>query len=221
MTIVTRFAPAPTGWLHLGHLVNAVWAWGVARALGGSVLLRVEDHDGTRCRPEFAAGILEDLAWLGLEPDGQVPRQSSREAEYRAALAALQERGLVYGCRCSRREIAAAGGDAPDVETPYPGTCRDLGLPLEGAPGARVAMEPGPERFDDARLGPQSQEPAAQCGDLRTLGTGDDHAERVEEHELGMLAHVRGDVLQLCGCDEPRELFDLYSHASAPVHRRR
>src|SRR5512134_202440 len=78
---LTRFAPAPTGWLHLGHLVNAIWVWGIARALGGRVLLRVEDHDRTRCRPEYEAGLIEDLDWLGLEPDaGRDPwlRQSDR-----------------------------------------------------------------------------------------------------------------------------------------------
>jgi glutamyl-tRNA synthetase/glutamyl-Q tRNA(Asp) synthetase len=166
---LTRFAPAPTGWLHLGHLVNAVWVWGIARALGGRVLLRVEDHDRTRCRPEYEAGFLEDLEWLGLEPDAgtdPVLRQSDRDAAYEAELRKLLGRGLAYGCRCSRKAIAAAAGDAPDVETPYPGTCRALGLPLGAEFGARIPMETGAETFDDLRLGPQAQEPARQCGDL-------------------------------------------------------
>src|SRR5690606_35193200 len=166
---LTRFAPAPTGWLHLGHLVNAVWVWGVARALDGRVLLRVEDHDRTRCRPEFEAGLLEDLAWLGLEPDAGIDpvlRQSDRGAAYEAELRGLEARGLAYGCRCSRKDIAAAAGDAPDVETPYPGTCRGLGLPVAAGIGARVPMDAGVESFEDLRLGPQAQEPARQCGDL-------------------------------------------------------
>lgn len=173
---LTRFAPAPTGWLHLGHLVNAVWVWGLARALGGRVLLRVEDHDRTRCRPEYEAGVLEDLEWLGLEPDlgtpsqfrhGPTPyRQSDRATRYAVELGRLQARGLAYGCRCSRKDIADAGGDAPDRETPYPGTCRALDLPLEPGTGVRIRMDPGIERFDDARLGPAAQEPARQSGDL-------------------------------------------------------
>ena len=166
---LTRFAPAPTGWLHLGHLVNAVWVWGIARSLGGRVLLRVEDHDRTRCRPEFEAGLIEDLDWLGLEPDAGVDpvlRQSERGAAYEAELRGLEARGLAYGCRCSRKAIAAAAGDAPDVETPYPGTCRALCLPVAAGLGVRVPMDPGVEAFEDLRLGPQAQEPARQCGDL-------------------------------------------------------
>ncbi len=166
---LTRFAPAPTGWLHLGHLVNAVWVWGIARALDGRVLLRVEDHDRTRCRPEFEAGLLEDLEWLGLEPDAgmdPVLRQSDRGAAYEAELRGLEAHGLAYGCRCSRKDIAAAAGDAPDVETPYPGTCRGLGLPVAAGFGARVPMDAGVEAFEDLRLGPHAQEPARQCGDL-------------------------------------------------------
>ncbi|HSE27927.1 MAG TPA: glutamate--tRNA ligase family protein [Gemmatimonadales bacterium] len=167
--VLTRFAPAPTGWLHLGHLVNAVWVWGLARALGGRVLLRVEDHDRTRCRPEYQAGLVEDLEWLGLEPDGGLTpllRQSDRGAVYEAELRGLEARGLAYGCRCSRKDIATAAGDAPDLETPYPGTCRALGVPLDPGLGARVPLEPGAEMFDDLRLGPRMQEPARQCGDL-------------------------------------------------------
>lgn len=167
---LTRFAPAPTGWLHLGHLVNAVWVWGLARALDGRVLLRVEDHDRTRCRPEFEAGLIEDLEWLGLEPDAgmhPVLRQSERCAAYESELRGLEARGLAYGCRCSRKDIAAAVGDAPDVESPYPGTCRPLGLPVAAGLGVRVLMEPGVEAFEDLRLGPQAQEPARQCGDLQ------------------------------------------------------
>ncbi len=166
---LTRFAPAPTGRLHLGHLVNAVWVWGIARALGARVLLRVEDHDRSRCRPEYEAGLIEDLEWLGLEPDaGMDPlcRQSERGPAYEAELRRLHGRGLAYGCRCSRRDIAAAAGDAPDPGIPYPGTCRWLGLPLDPGLGVRIPMDPGAEAFEDLRLGPRVQEPASQCGDV-------------------------------------------------------
>ncbi|MGD9906120.1 MAG: glutamate--tRNA ligase family protein [Vicinamibacterales bacterium] len=171
---LTRFAPAPTGHLHLGHVVNAIVVWGVARARGGRVLLRIEDHDRQRCRPEYETSILDDLDWLGLAPDvhptagfragRSAGRQSDREAVYRGALADLASRGLVYACRCTRREIEAAGGDGDQRR--YPGTCRTLGLPLEDGVGWRLVVEPGEERFDDVVHGPLRQDPSAQCGDL-------------------------------------------------------
>ncbi len=164
---LTRFAPAPTGWLHLGHALNALYVWRVTEALGGRVLLRIEDHDRTRCRPEYERGILEDLEWLGFRADAQAPRQSEREAAYRNAVGVLHAKGLVYACDCSRREIAAKAGDATgQSERRYSGRCRDRALPLEDGFGWRVRIDPGEEVFDDARLGWQAQEPAAQCGDV-------------------------------------------------------
>jgi glutamyl/glutaminyl-tRNA synthetase len=107
--IISRFAPAPTGFLHLGHVVNAACVWGVTRERGGRVLLRIEDHDRQRSRRRFEAAILEDLAWLGFAADGPPVRQSERGAIYEAALDGLRRRGLVYACGCSRAEIAHAG----------------------------------------------------------------------------------------------------------------
>ena len=173
--ILTRFAPAPTGWLHLGHVLNAEFVWGTARARGGRVLLRIEDHDRMRSRREFEAGILDDLDWLGYVPDVYPTdafraghcrgRQSDRDDVYREAIEILRARGLVYGCDCSRRAVSAdspagAGG------LRYPGRCRDRNLPLADGIGWRVRIEPGIERFDDLLLGTQQQEPAAQCGDV-------------------------------------------------------
>lgn len=162
----TRFAPSPTGYLHLGHVSNAVWTWGIARATGGTVLLRIEDHDRGRCRPEYERAIREDLEWLGLRPDLE-SRQSDHPAAYREALDRLGRTGRIYGCRCSRADIARR----TDPETPegeelrYPGTCRDLGIPpLEGA-GIRVILGEETVEFNDIRLGPQQQTPARQCGD--------------------------------------------------------
>ena len=129
--IVTRFAPSPTGYLHLGHVRSAFEGWRAAREAGGRFLLRLEDIDHTRCRPEFAAAIIEDLAWLGLDWDGPVRRQSEHFADYRAALTRLAGEGVLYPCFCTRRdiqaEIARAGG-APQGEAAavYPGTCRRL-----------------------------------------------------------------------------------------------
>ena len=131
---VTRFAPSPTGLLHLGHAHAAL----SARRAGDRCLLRIEDIDATRCRPEFSAAILDDLAWLGLAWDGPVRIQSQHMAEYRSALDRLAARGLLYPCFCTRAEIArevAAAGQAPHgPDGPlYPGTCRRL------APKARAA----------------------------------------------------------------------------------
>ena len=109
----TRFAPSPTGRLHRGHAYSALTAFEAARAAGGRFVLRIEDIDATRCRPEFEAGIYEDLAWLGLDWEIPVLRQSERLADYEAALARLVERGLTYRCFRTRREIAQAMASAP------------------------------------------------------------------------------------------------------------
>ncbi len=126
--IVTRFAPSPTGLLHLGHAFSALFAWRRAREARGRFLLRLEDIDPDRCRPEFAAAILEDLAWLELDWDGDVRVQSEHLADYRAVLAALSARGLLYPCFCSRADIqrAMAAPHAADGTARYPGTCRLL-----------------------------------------------------------------------------------------------
>lgn len=127
MPETTRFAPSPSGRLHLGHAHSALFA--VRAAAGGRFLLRIEDIDPGRCRPEHEAGILEDLAWLGLAWEEPVRRQSEHLADYAAALDRLREAGLVYPCFCTRREIAeeiARAGSAPHgPDGPlYPGTCR-------------------------------------------------------------------------------------------------
>lgn len=132
MSIVTRFAPSPTGYLHLGHAYAALIAWRRAREVNGRFLLRIEDIDAARCRPEFARAIEEDLAWLGLDWDGPVRVQSAHLSEHRAVLNALSARGLLYPCFCARadiqREIAAsaAAPHAPDGSVVYPGICRHL-----------------------------------------------------------------------------------------------
>ncbi|MCW0232401.1 MAG: tRNA glutamyl-Q(34) synthetase GluQRS [Ferrovibrio sp.] len=130
--IVTRCAPSPTGYLHAGHAYAAGIAFLRARQAGGRFLLRIEDIDITRCRPEFAAAILEDFAWLGLSWEQPVRRQSQHFAEYAAALDSLRQRGLLYPCFCTRKQIQAeiaAAGHAPHgfEGAVYPGTCRHLG----------------------------------------------------------------------------------------------
>jgi glutamyl-Q tRNA(Asp) synthetase len=160
-SVVTRFAPSPTGYLHLGHARSAWEGWHAAREASGRFLLRLEDIDATRCRPEFAEAILEDLAWLGLDWDGPVRRQSEHYAEYRAALDRLEAMGLLYPCFCTRREIQAEiarAGGAPQGELgpPYPGTCRHLsaaerGERLEAATDYALRLDVGAAL---ARIGP-------------------------------------------------------------------
>jgi glutamyl-Q tRNA(Asp) synthetase len=157
--VVTRFAPAPTGYLHLGHVLNAIYVWDIARASGpdARVLLRIEDHDRVRCREEFEAALLEDFAWLGFVADGALVKQSDRHAVYERALDDLRQRGLTYACECSRSDVGSSR---------YPGTCRDKHLADASSVGVRVRLDPAIERFDDCRLGRQEQRPSEQCGDL-------------------------------------------------------
>lgn len=167
--VVGRFAPSPTGRLHLGNVRSALLGWLQARAAGGQFLLRIEDLDPDRSRPEAVDGILEDLAFLGLDWDGPVWRQSQRGAAYDEALRALEAKGLVYPCWCSRAEIARAAS-APHVgeEGPvYPGTCRDSAHEKPGrAPALRFRVPAGVVRFDDLVHGPVAQDVAAQVGDF-------------------------------------------------------
>ena len=136
--IVTRFAPSPTGYLHLGHVRSAWEGWHAAREAGGRFLLRIEDIDRGRCSPEFDDAIREDLAWLGFDWDGAVRRQSEHFADYRAALTRLDDKGLLYPCFCTRKEIQAeiarAGGAPQGEDRPiYPGTCKRLSLKEKAA----------------------------------------------------------------------------------------
>ena len=137
----TRFAPSPTGPLHLGHAYSALLAEGMARAAGGAFLLRIEDIDSTRSRAHWEAQIYDDLRWLGLKWDETPMRQSDRLPAYEAALDALWARELIYPCHCTRRDIQAAASAPQEGTEPaygpdglvYPGTCRHLLAPGYGA----------------------------------------------------------------------------------------
>lgn len=174
---ITRFAPSPTGLLHLGHAHAALFAHRAARQAGGRFLLRIEDIDATRCRPEFTAAILEDLAWLGLEWASPPRIQSQRFPHYRATLGALARRGLLYPCFCTRADIAAAIAAQHAPPQLYPGTCRHL--PPSEAQARIAAGHPhalrldvasalahtGPLAFTDLIHGPRRCTPEAQ-GDV-------------------------------------------------------
>jgi glutamyl-tRNA synthetase/glutamyl-Q tRNA(Asp) synthetase len=204
VSCVCRFAPAPTGRLHLGHVVNAIHVWGVTRAAGGRVLLRIEDHDRQRSRSEFDRGIIADLQWLGFHADAPAVRQSERNSIYESALARLREQGLVYGCACTRSEIAAANSGPiavtdQDQEVRYPGTCASKGLRDGPGMGTRVRLARSTEFFDDLRHGPQEQCPAAQTGDLLAKDRDGNwtyqFAVTVDDLVQGVTLVVRGDDL--------------------------
>ena len=200
--ITTRFAPAPTGHLHLGHVVNALYVWETARRQGGRVLLRIEDHDRQRSRPEYEASILEDLAWLGFVADTAPVRQSERTPIYEAALNRLRTAGLTYACECSRRDIVEAGGGGAELR--YPGTCAGKGLPERPARAVRVRLSRSEEAFDDLLLGPQLQVPSEQCGDLlvrdRQGNWTYQFAVTVDDFEQGVDMVIRGlDLLESTG----------------------
>lgn len=173
--MITRFAPSPTGYLHLGHLAHMIYVWGLARRLDARVLFRIEDHDRARCRPEYESAILDDLRWLGLTPDlgfemnntsARSPyRQSNCEEAYRGQLDLLARSHRVYACDCSRKQILARTGETTG-ELRYDNHCRDRGLPLRDAYAWRIALPGGAITFDDGFLGEQHQDPQRQCGDL-------------------------------------------------------
>ena len=206
----TRFAPAPTGYLHIGHVLNAIYVWGVARAIGAQVILRIEDHDRERSRPAYEHALVEDLAWLGFEPDERT-RQSDRHAVYDEALARLRAAGLTYACECTRKQAGAG---------PYDGRCRDSGLEERPGRGIRVRIDPGRERFEDLLRGPQVQDPSTQAGDILLR---DRHglwtyqfAATVDDFAQGATHVIRGDDL-LDSTGRQIRLARLLGRAEPPV----
>jgi glutamyl-Q tRNA(Asp) synthetase len=210
---VTRFAPSPTGPLHLGHAFSALTAWDRAAARGGSFRFRIEDIDRARCRPEWEAAIRDDLAWLGLSWPEPVLRQSERGPAYAAALARLADLGLTYPCRCSRADIRAAlaapqeGAAGPLA---YPGTCRARSLDAAG-PGEAIrlnleaalarALPPAFDETGPGREGRHLTDPAALLagGDpvlaRPGLGTAYHLAVVVDDAAEGITEVVRGEDL--------------------------
>lgn len=203
----TRFAPAPTGYLHLGHAVNAVYVWGLARAFGGTVVLRVEDHDRVRSRPEYETALLEELDWLGLEADEVAPPQRERGVRYGALLTELEERHLAYPCVCTRRQIRARVRrmERPDGdEIWYPGICRRRQVDPGSTAIRRLELERREVAFRDMLLGDCRQVPAEQCGDVALRdrdGNWTYHfAVVVDDLEQGIDVVIRGeDLLESTG----------------------
>lgn len=212
-SVVTRFAPSPTGLLHLGSAYSALIAWTRAREAGGRFLLRIEDTDVRRCRREFETAILQDLKWLGLGWDGEVRRQSDHFSDYGYELGRLSRRGLVYPCFCSRaeieREIAASAAAPHGPDGPlYPGTCRHL-TPVERkrriAAGrehcvrldsARAAAAAGPYDFVDEGRGRLEGQPLLM-GDFviarKDTPTSYHLSVTVDDHLQGVTLVTRGE----------------------------
>jgi glutamyl-Q tRNA(Asp) synthetase len=213
---VTRFAPSPTGYLHLGHAYSALFAFEAARMSGGPFLLRIEDIDRQRCRPEFEQGILEDLRWIGIDWDGPVRRQSDHLDVYRSALEELQHLGVIYPCFCSRKQIrvevehAGRAPHGPSGEALYPGICRHLD-PADsawrirnGEPYAlRLDIEKslartGPLTWEDCRAGVIEADPAS-LGDVvlarKDVPTSYHLAVTVDDHLQGVTLITRGEDL--------------------------
>ena len=228
-----RFAPSPTGELHLGHAYSALTCWRAAQAAGGRFLLRMEDLDRGRVRAEFVEGIYTDLAWLGLRWETPVLFQSTRLDAYRAALDALAARGLTYACTCTRRDIAEAAS-APQEGAPvgpdgpvYPGTCRgrphrpgeaaatrlDIARAITALGGADAVAALGFTELDagpEGETGPIRLEPEALVA-----GTGDVVLARRDGTPAYHLAVVVDDAWQ--GVTHVTRGRDLFS--AAPLHR--
>lgn len=167
MTCIGRFAPSPTGELHLGNLRTALASWLSVRAQGGRWLVRMEDVDSARSRSSLGTTQLRDLAALGLESDAPVLWQSHRHAAYQAALQTLFQAGGLYPCLCTRKDLAVLGS-APHGEDglrPYPGTCRHRPLPFLRPDALRLRLPEGPVHWTDRVLGPQEDDPARLTGD--------------------------------------------------------
>ncbi|MDR3590054.1 MAG: tRNA glutamyl-Q(34) synthetase GluQRS [Negativicutes bacterium] len=186
-----RFAPSPSGEMHLGNAWTALLAWLQVRSLGGRMVLRMEDLDPERSRPEYAGQIIRDLHWLGLDwdegPDRGGPyrpySQNERRGLYQEFLDSLTERGLVYPCYCTRAEILAAASAPHGGENPYPGTCRFLSLQERESrqaqgrrPALRLVVPCEPVAFDDGLHGHMEENLAAACGDFTVRRSDGVHA---------------------------------------------
>lgn len=238
--IVTRFAPSPTGYLHLGHAFSALFAFDAARRQGGRFLLRIEDIDATRCRPEFAAAIIDDLRWLGLDWEEPIRRQSEHMDEYRACIAWLEAQDLVYPCFCTRAEIKAeiarAGAAPHGPEGPaYPGTCRARsageraekiasGLPYAlRLDMARAIAATGPLEWRDHARGQVLADPA-MFGDVviarKETPTSYHLAVANDDHLQGVTLVTRGQDL-FAATHVHRQLQALFGWATPEYHHHR
>ncbi len=210
---IGRFAPSPSGRMHLGNIFTALLAWLAARAAGGSIILRIEDLDSLRCRREYAELLKEDLLWLGLDWDTEACPQRDRGAAYAGVCARLEEMGLVYPCWCTRGDLhAASAPHASDGHPIYPGTCRGLSAEeiaqKKGAPSLRLLVPDEIIRFSDHIQGDYEENLATECGDFVIR-----KADGTFAYQLAVVVDdIAAGVTQvLRGCDllssTPRQLY--------------
>ena len=212
--VTGRFAPTPSGRLHLGNLLCAMLAYLSARSAGGRFLLRIEDLDAPRCPARLSRQCIEDLEFLGFDWDEPPVFQSERTAVYERALSRLREQGLVYPCFCTRAQLHEAAPNEGDTQFVYGGACRGLSAKEAAAramtrrPALRVRVPQETVRFTDGLCGPVAEELARDCGDFvirRSDGLfGYQLAVVVDDAESGVTEVVRGrDILS----STPRQLF--------------
>ena len=162
-----RFAPSPSGRMHLGNAFSALLAWLSAKSRGGEVVLRIEDLDPARSRREYAEAIMDDFRWLGLYWDARAEDQSRRGQAYRAAIEALREKGLIYPCDCTRNQLhAASAPHASDGRVIYSGACRNRAVPPAGPHCLRVRVPEGEASFVDGLQGPVTMDLQREWGDF-------------------------------------------------------
>ena len=207
-----RFAPSPSGRMHLGNLCCALLAWLSVRHQNGEMLLRIEDLDPDRCKRVYAEQLCDDLRWLGLDWDIGPYYQSERRAAYEQALEALRAQGLIYPCFCTRAQLhAASAPHGSDGTFRYPGTCRDLTPDeiaqkrTERAPALRFRAPEGETRFDDLFLGAQCFDVQRTFGDFLVRRSDGVHAYQlavsVDDAEMGVTEVIRGrDLLTSTAC---------------------
>ena len=211
--VVGRFAPSPSGRMHLGNVFAALLAWLSVRSQDGEMVLRIEDLDPDRCRPEYAETLKEDLRWLGLDWDREQTPQSRRTAAYAEAFARLEAQGLVYPCYCSRTELhAASAPHASDGRVLYAGTCRNL-TPAQRAqktkaPAWRLKVPDAVWTVEDRLQGPYRENLARACGDFIIRRADGVYAYQlavvVDDAAAGVTEVVRGlDLLS----STPRQLY--------------
>lgn len=213
---VGRFAPSPSGRMHLGNVFSALMAWLSVRSQGGRMVLRIEDLDPDRSKPEFADALKRDLVWLGLDWDIEAPRQSQRTALYALAFDRLAQMGLVYPCYCTRAALhAASAPHGSDGRTVYPGTCRDLTAheraAMTRAPAWRLRTDEREISFLDGLRGNYCEKLAHDCGDFILRRADGVYAYQlavvVDDADMGITEVVRGcDLLS----STPRQLY-LYA----------
>ncbi len=213
MTVVGRFAPSPSGRMHLGNVWSALLSWLSVRSAGGEMVLRMEDLDPDRCRPEYVAQLREDLRWLGLDWDREQPQQSTRTEAYAEAFESLRERGLVYPCYCSRADLhAASAPHASDGRVLYAGTCRRLTEAQRQQqtkrPAWRLEVPDREYAFTDGLQGRFSENLARECGDFIIRRADGVYAYQLavvtDDADGGITQVVRGrDLLE----STPRQLY--------------